>query len=143
MFNTYFQTQNGNTVRRRRGKSPRQIQRFVKTPEHCLQASSLAALLVVGNILRIDRESSVRRCWPRPDIELGHRMCRAYETFVLVHQRPRFNLEWAFNLYHWLSQNEDLKLSACAQCEKLFVADRYALDQAHCPRCTLGHVAHH
>lgn len=140
IYNTYFQPRNGNTVRRRRGKSPRQIQRFVKTPEHCLQASSLAALLVVGNILRIDDARCVRRCWPRPDIELGHRMCRAYESFLLLHRRPKFNLEWAFNLYHWLSQNEDLKLSSCLQCATLFVADRYALDQTHCPRC---HIARH
>ena len=140
IYNTYFQPRNGNTVRRRRGNSPRQIQRFVQTPEHCLQASSLAALLVVGNILRIDDARCVRRCWPRPEIELGHRMCRAYESFLLLHRRPKFNLDWAFNLYHWLSQNEDLKLSSCLQCATLFVADRYALDQTHCPRC---HIARH
>lgn len=141
IYSTYFQQSLGNKVQRRRGKSPRQIQRFVKSPEHCLQASTLAALLVIGEIVRIDAQNRALRCWPRPDIELGHRMCRAFETYVQIHVRPKFNLEWTWNLYFWLSQNNDLKLANCRFCTRLFLADSYALHREECPGCTLRDLA--
>ena len=41
LYATYFRGPGSNNVRRRRGKSPRQVGRFVKNPENQLQATVL------------------------------------------------------------------------------------------------------
>ena len=88
LYSTYFRNAGNARVRRRRGKSPRQIGRFVKNPDHQLQSTTLVALFCAGLLLRIDENDRVRPCWPRPDVEFGHRVCRAFETYLLVHERP-------------------------------------------------------
>ncbi len=44
LYSTYFRNSGISGVRRRRGKSPRQITRFVKNPSHKLQANTIVAL---------------------------------------------------------------------------------------------------
>ena len=56
LYSTYFRNAGRTTVRRRRGKSPRQIARFVKNADHQLQATTLVALFCVGLLLADRRE---------------------------------------------------------------------------------------
>jgi len=95
LYSTYFRDSGLNNIRRRRGKSPRQITRFVKNADHQLQATTLVALYCTGLLLRIDERNRVHACWPRPNVEFGHRVCRAFETYLLVHEQPLLNFEWA------------------------------------------------
>jgi len=80
LYTTYFRNTGATDVRRRRGKSPRQVSRFVKNPENQLQATTLVALYCSGLLLRLDARDKVSPCWPRPDVEFGHRICRAYHV---------------------------------------------------------------
>ncbi len=48
LYSTYFRNSGVTDVRRRRGKSTRQITRFVKNPEHQMQATTLVALYCAG-----------------------------------------------------------------------------------------------
>ncbi|MDX2413136.1 MAG: hypothetical protein QNK16_11995, partial [Woeseiaceae bacterium] len=75
VYSTYFLNAGASNVRRRRGKSPRQVSRFVKNPENQLQATTLVALYCSGLLLQIDADNAITPCWPRPDIEFGHRIC--------------------------------------------------------------------
>jgi MoaA/NifB/PqqE/SkfB family radical SAM enzyme len=137
LFATYFRDSGVSNVRRRRGKSPRQIARFVKNPAHQLQATTLVALYCVGLLLRIEKDNKVHSCWPRPDVEFGHRLCRAYETYRMLHQDPLLNFEWAWNLLQSIACNDELYLARCAGCRANYVQDTYALDLKICPACEI------
>ena len=138
VYATYFRNTGVDSVRRRRGKSPQQIGLFVKNPQNQLEATTLVALFCASLLLRIDRDSSVRACWPRPDVEFGHRVCRAFETYQMLHPKPALSFEWAWNLLRNISVNDELYLAACRHCRCLYVQDAYALDDRRCPSCALA-----
>ena len=137
LYSTYFRNAGHAGVRRRRGKSPRQVGRFVKNPDHQLQATTLVALFCAGLLLRIDDQDRVHPCWPRPDVEFGHRVCRAFETYLLVHDRPLLNFEWAWGLLLSMSRGDELYLATCSGCRSRYVQDAYALDLRMCPACEI------
>lgn len=137
LYSTYFRNPGLTEVRRRRGKSPRQITRFVKNPDHQLQSTTLVALFNAGLLLRIDERNRIHPCWPRPDVEFGHRLCRAFETYVLLHERPLLSFEWAWTLLHSICGGEELLLAVCARCDGRYVRDAYALDLKTCPCCEI------
>jgi len=112
LYTTYFRNTGATDVRRRRGKSPRQVSRFVKNPK-------------------------VSPCWPRPDVEFGHRVCRAYETYLLLHETAHLSFEWAWNLLQSMSYNDELYLAICKACQTRYVQDAYALDHKTCPCCEI------
>lgn len=137
LYLTYFRNNGSNDVLRRRGKSPRQVTRFVKNSNNQLQATTLVALFCSGLLLRVDPDSKVHACWPRPDVEFGHRICRAYETYLVLHAKPRLSFEWAWNLLHSMSHNDELYLASCDACHSRYVQDAYALDHKSCPSCEI------
>ena len=137
LYSTYFRDTGNIEVRRRRGKSPRQVMRFVKNPENQLQATLLVTLFCSGLLLRLDADNKVVPCWPRPDVEFGHRLCRAFETYLLIYDSPSLSFEWAWNLLHSIAYNDELFLAECAACQSLYVQDAYALDHKTCPACEI------
>jgi hypothetical protein len=112
LFGTYFQDAATRHIKRRRGKSPRQVGRFVKSP--------------------------LNPCWPRPDVDYGHRVCRAFETYLLLHPGAKLSFEWAWNLLQTISHNDELYLAACDNCNTAYVQDSYALDHRVCPSCEIS-----
>ncbi len=142
LYATYFRDGGTSGIKRRRGKSPRQITRFVKNAENQIQATTLVALFSAGLLIRIDQNDFVHPCWPRPDVEFGHRLCRAYETYLLLHRDPALSFEWAWNLLQCVSCNDELFLAGCRQCSAFYVQDAYALDRGRCPACEIVGKAH-
>lgn len=137
LYTTYFRNTGRDTVKRRRGKSPRQINLFVKNPVNQLEATTLIALFCTSLLLRIDSADKVHTCWPRPDVEYGHRVCRAFETYMLLHPEPKITFEWAWNLLQSITGNDELYLAVCSQCAIRYVQDAYALDRRLCPSCEI------
>lgn len=137
LYSTYFKNAGLGDIRRRRGKSPRQVGRFVKSPAHQLQSTTLVSLFCAGLLLRIDKDGAVHSCWPRPDVEFGHRVCRAYENYCLIHPRPLLSFEWAWNLLQCIAWNDELYLGICRACRARYVQDAYALDTRTCPACSI------
>jgi hypothetical protein len=137
LYTTYFRNTGRDSVKRRRGKSPQQITLFVKNPTNQLEATTLVALFCTSLLLRIDTANKVHTCWPRPDVEYGHRVCRAFETYTLLHPDPRISFEWAWNLLNSIAYNDELFLAECAACRSLYVQDAYALDYKTCPACEI------
>lgn len=137
VYATYFRSAKSSGIRRRRGKSPRQVMRFVKNPGNQLQATTLVALYCSGLLLNIDAENRITPRWPRPDVEFGHRVCRAFETYQLLYANVRLSFEWAWNLLHSIAQNDELYLARCDGCKSSYVQDAYALDEKTCPSCQI------
>lgn len=138
LYSTYFSRSGDSTIRRRRGKSPRQITRFVSNPRNQLQATTLVALFAANLLLRLEDDGSVAASWPRPNVEFGHRVCRAFETYQLLHVDAALSLEWAWNLLHSIAYNDELYLASCAGCGSRYVQDAYALDHKTCPSCEIA-----
>lgn len=140
VYSTYFRDTGPPAVRRRRGKSPRQVGLFVKCPQNQLEATTLVALFCASLLLRVDCANKVHACWPRPDVEYGHRVCRAYETYVLLHTDAALTFEWAWNLLCSIGDGDELYLAACRHCRKRYVQDTCALDGQQCPACEIAHA---
>lgn len=141
LYATYFRSNGRATVRRRRGKSPRQVSLFVKNPLNQLEATTLITLFSASLLLRVDAGNRIHACWRRPDVEYGHRVCRAFETYELLHPSPRLSFEWAWNLLQSISHNDELYLAVCRHCRARYVQDAYALDRKTCPSCEIGGAA--
>ena len=137
LYATYFQNTGAGAIKRRRGKSAQQVTRFVKNPRNQLEATTLVALFCASLVLRVDARNRIHACWPRPDVEYGHRVCRAFETYVLLHKVPRLSFEWAWNLLQTVSRNDELYLALCDKCRASYVQDAYALDHRTCPSCEI------
>jgi len=138
LFGTYFQNTANQHIKRRRGKSPRQVGRFVKSPLNQLEATTLVALFCSGLLLRLDADRKIHARWPRPDVDYGHRVCRAFETYRLLHPGAKLSFEWAWNLLQSISHNDELYLAACDHCNTAYVQDSYALDHKVCPSCEIA-----
>ena len=138
LYATYFRSNGTNLVKRRRGKSPQQVARFVKDAAHQLQSTTLIALFCASLVLRMDADYKLHACWPRPDVEYGHRICRAFESYQLLHPSPKLSFEWAWNLLQNITKNDELYLAICAQCSTAYVQDSYALDHKTCPSCRIS-----
>ena len=138
LYNAYFQVKGKAAVRRRRGKSPQQVTRFVKNSTNQLQATTLVALFRTSLLLRTDTTHRVRPCWPKPDVEFGHRVCRAYETYRVLHPDAQLSFEWTWNLLHNICRNDELYLATCRECSGSYVQDAYALDYKQCPACEIA-----
>ena len=143
LYATYFKNTGNTSVKRRRGKSPQQVGRFVKNAEHQLQATTLLALYCAGLLLKLDHEQKVVPCWPAPNVEFGHRLCRAYESYALLHESPLLSFEWAWNLLNSIAYNDELILAFCGSCNAPYVQDAYAIDSKRCPACSLAREKHH
>ena len=76
----------------------------------------MIALFCASLLLRVDAANRVHACWPRPDVEYGHRVCRAFETYLLLHPGPKLSFEWAWSLLQSISRNDELVLSVCGTC---------------------------
>jgi hypothetical protein len=138
LYGTYFRNAGGNRVKRRRGKSPRQVMRLVRNDRSQLQSTTLAALFIAGLLIRVDETGKVRPCWPRPDVDYGHRVCRAFESYRLLHPNAELSFEWAWNLLQTLVNGDELFLAHCRRCGAHYVQDAYALDMKACPACRIA-----
>ena len=137
IYSRYFKTRGGSIVRRRRGKSPRQIGFFVKNAEHQLQATTLFYLYLSSRLLTCTAQGEIRSAWAAPDLEYGHRACRAFDMYRRIHPDGLYNFEWAWALLRALASGEALILSRCSDCGLDYVHDRFAIDFRRCPGCEI------
>ncbi len=137
IYGRYFKDRKGVQVKRRRGKSPRQVAHFVKNAERQLEATTLFYLYCATGLLRVGPGNKVQPCWPGPDVEYGHRVCRAFETYRTIHPKALYSFEWAWALLQAISRFDELGLSGCKDCSLPYVHDQYAIDFKRCPACEI------
>lgn len=136
----YFQRHGKTPVRRRRGKSPRQVGPFISNADRQAESTLLAALFIYCRVLRIGADGKlVRDAGSR--VEEGQRICQAFEMYLQLQPEPRLSFEWAWNLYHALVISGELYFAWCGGCGAPYVQDRYALDYESCPSCEIRNAA--
>ncbi|MEL6868909.1 MAG: hypothetical protein AAFO81_03825 [Pseudomonadota bacterium] len=133
----YFSGRNGEPLRRRRGKSPQQIARFVKNASHQFEATTLMHLFIVYGLMVRHADQRLTHAWPTPDVRFGQRLCNAFAAYRVIHRESLFSFEWAWNLLHALARDEELAVANCGRCDTEYLYDRYALDFHVCPACEI------
>jgi len=133
LYASYFKFE-GRPVRRRRGRSPSQIAPLVQSPLRALESGALANLLIANRVLLSARE-------PQPilkyNIQLGHRFCESFETYIVVTPRPSLNFEWGWNLLLSIRRGDELGFETCDDCSTCYIVDRLALPKNRCPACSM------
>jgi hypothetical protein len=137
LYGTYFRADDGRQVRRRRGKSPRQIGRFVSSAGRQTEATLLACLFLFCRAVHLNGHGAVVKEHDADRTALGQRICQAFETYLDLHPQPRLTFEWAWNLYHSLAESRELYFAWCDYCEGTYIQDSFALDYARCPLCEI------
>jgi len=137
IYGTYFKSESESSVRRRRGKSPTQIAPYINSSLRQSEATILACLFLYCGAISLDAKSNTALARRLEPVELGNCLCDAYETYRCIHPEPGLCFEKTWGLYNALVKRQELFFAECADCDGLYVQDRYALDYRHCPFCDL------
>jgi hypothetical protein len=134
LYRTYLQHAPAVIVRRHRGKSPRQVAFFLRSPAMQFEATTLASLLCMLALVPPPGDRA-RRAMPAMTLERGEFFCQAYESYLALHVAPRVSFEHAWFLLLALLSGEELRLQACRECGGLCLVETYAASTATCARC--------
>jgi hypothetical protein len=132
MYRDYFAALGGNLVRRRRGKSPRQMSYFRRSLEHGQQTALLGSLL---------RRCSLIGRYPtgfRPALEAVGHFCDAYETYLGLWPGAQISFEHAWHLWQVFCRNDEFVLATCPDCDSLWLQDTLEIVPYNCPACRRG-----
>ncbi|NJD31749.1 MAG: hypothetical protein FIB04_07675 [Gammaproteobacteria bacterium] len=129
LYRHYMQGQAGPRVRRKRGKSPRQMSFFRRSVEHELQAATFGALLRCCGLLGRPQRL------PGPRIEEVARFCDVYETFLCICPAPLITFEHAWYLGQVLAHRDEFVLARCPDCHALWVRDTLDILPDNCAAC--------
>jgi hypothetical protein len=129
LYRHYMQGLPGRRVRRRRGKSPRQMSYFSKSVEHELQAATLGCMLYCCGLLHRPQRL------PGPSLEEVARFCDVYETFLCVCPATAISFEHAWYLGQVLCQSDEYVLASCSACRALWIRDTLEVFPDVCAGC--------
>jgi len=131
LYASYFKFV-GRPIRRRRGRSPSQIAPLVCNANRALESGVFANLLLANGLLKLQRDAEPPL---RHNVELGHRFCECYETYLLLIPRPTLSFEWSWNLLVSVRRGEELGIARCSVCSICYIIDLLALPRGSCPGC--------
>lgn len=131
LYKTYASHVLAMPIRRRRGKSPRQVSFFTRNTQAQFEASLLAGVFASFGLL--DEWSSDQRA----SIVHGKLFCDAYETHLQVLQSATISFEHAWFLLQMLTRNSGLHALRCRYCEGQFLHNANTVLRRACPACTL------
>lgn len=120
-------------VRRRRGKSPRQVAFFTRTAQMQFESSLLAGMFTAFGLTRQEGDTSREQ----PSLEFGELFCDAYETHRQLLTRAAVSFEHAWFLLHLLNRRSDLKTLRCRRCHSHYLRDDVNVTPRSCPVCEL------
>ena len=129
LFRDYVRDQPQSRIRRRRGKSPRQMSFFLRTPRHELEAATMGSLLRACGLL------GKTPLLHRLTLEEVARFCDVYDTFVTVCPASAVTFEHAWYLMQVLARDDEYVLTPCQDCGALWVRDRLDLVPIVCVTC--------
>ena len=132
LVRSYFGDENSR-VTRHRGKSPRQIAYFLRTPRIQHETTVLASLLCLFDVL--PRETVPDPLRALPSVRRGELLCQAFEAYRTLIPDSQITFEHAVFLITALACGEELTATLCGDCRGLMVVDRYAAPQRRCAAC--------
>jgi Flagellar transcriptional activator (FlhC) len=130
LYRTYLGPRS--TVRRRRGKSPRQVDFFTRNLAALLESSCLASLLYSHGLVPVGSAAPTRL-----SLDLGTRFCDAYESYLHLMTGSRMSFEHAWCLLQLLDARKELTLMQCPHCRGHHVTDPIIHHKYTCPLCKI------
>jgi len=123
----------GAGVRRHRGKSPAQVNYFLRATTVGAEAHALASILLLfGAISDKPDPASLKKI---PTIARGRLLCDAYEAYRRVSPRPRIDFEHAAFLAKALTVGDEIRLRFCPACQALNIVETVTLRDPSCRAC--------
>jgi hypothetical protein len=136
LYKSYIAQKRGAQLsRRRRGKSPRQIDTLLRTARTQLQASLLAGTFVTLGLLH----SGSRDNHTEINTEIAAKLCDAFEAYASLVPDNELSFEHAWFLWRSLTGESDLYLRPCGDCGGLNLQDRFTIRTRPCPWCGAKH----
>lgn len=139
LYRAYAQQASAAPVRRRRGKSPRQITFFVRSTSAQFESSLLASAFTAFGLLHAQRGYGANKK-PSVDpssLEYGRLFCDAFETHQQLLNATTLSFEHAWFLLQLLTRSGDLHAVRCRHCDSYFLRDRFNVCRHACPTCKL------
>jgi hypothetical protein len=144
LYRSYLTEHRGRLLPRHRGKSPQQIAHFVRTARLRQESALFASICLMAEVI-VDSPAggatgatAVAR--NTHNVQRAMLLCRAYDTYRALVRRPSLSFEHAVFLVTALSRGDELRLSGCAGCGAVVVADRLSLRVPRCSGCGTGPV---
>jgi hypothetical protein len=126
-------------IRRRRGRSPRQITVFTRNIPVQIEASLLAGLFHSFGMLANTGGDPGQQSQPL----LGSLFCDAYDIYSgLRASESKLSFEHGWLLWRGLACDAELFLDSCPRCRSLFVRQREPVHRPSCPLCRLKRASH-
>jgi hypothetical protein len=119
-------------VRRRRGKSPRQIAFFTRNVLVQFESSFLTGVFAAFGLLRPRTAAG-----EDSSLEFGQLFCDAYETHLQLLRTTRISFEHAWFLLQLLVRGGTLQLARCRHCYSRYLRDAFNVARRTCPICEL------
>lgn len=139
LYRSYAHELSETPVRRRRGKSPRQITFFVRNTRAQFESSLLASAFAAFGLLQAQRGklASKQAAIQVGPLEYGRLFCDAYETHQQLLNATTLSFEHAWFLLQLLNRSGDLHAVRCRHCDSYYLKDRFNLCRHTCPACRL------
>lgn len=139
LYKTYANELNEPIVRRRRGKSPRQITFFIRNTRAQFESSLLASAFTAFGLLQPSEGPGAHKSTGviHEPLEYGRLFCDAYETHQQLLNNPTMSFEHAWFLLQLLNRSGDLHAVRCRHCDSYYLRDRFNVCQHACPACKL------
>jgi hypothetical protein len=135
LYKSYAHELSEAPVRRRRGKSPRQVTYFVRNTRAQFESSLLAGAFAAFGLLHAVKN---KRPGEPPDaLDYGRRFCDAYETHQQLINTQTLSFEHAWFLLQLLNRSGDLHAVRCRNCDSYYLRDKFNLCRHTCPTCRL------
>ncbi len=133
LYKTFARHEAHIEIRRRRGKSPRQVAYFTRSIRMQFEASCLGNVFASFDLLQQPQEEIDEVA----SLAYGERFCDAFETHRQLVQGPRISFEHAWFLLHLLSRRALLHCSRCRRCGSRYLRDQLNAARRQCPFCEL------
>lgn len=117
-------------LQRHRGKSPQQVNFFLRNERTLSHAHALASLFVLFGAY----QPSVGRS-RAPSIKRGSLLCDAFECYQRSSPTPCIDLEHADFLLQALHRGDEIRLCWCSRCEALNLTEYVRLRSRPCRVC--------
>jgi hypothetical protein len=133
LYRSYICDDAGATPARHRGKSPQASTFFIRTPQMRQETAVLASMCYLLGVMPPNRIADAQRSLP--GMQRGEALCEAFETYRRLVPAPRISFEHAVYLVTALARGDELRATACADCNGLIVVDRFAASARRCLAC--------
>src|SRR5579859_355697 len=114
---------------RHRGKSPHQVTYFTRSLRLQQESAVLASVLMLLDVVPAQPASAPA---PLPGLARGELLCQAFEAYRTLVPGAQISFEHAVFLASALARGDQLRLSDCATCGSLVVAERFPARSVRC-----------